>query len=487
MLRNQQGFTLVELIVSMVIVTIVITVITSYFLAANRISILEQDQRDAQSEVRLAMDAILKEARYATQVEVVPVATAESTTQNAIYIKDGTILFKENGSMIREINGEFVTLDFSAQGDAIDVTIESTYRGQTYPLQATFQFPNLHLAKSGVIGGSDNAIRYTTVVTGTMSAPAPVPTITRNPSENPTTAPSIDFTVQFNQAVTGFEEGDLVVSGVAISSFAGSNQTYTFTMHGIPDGLNAVVIPAGACTNSEGVGNIAASHTFTKGTLGIPSIILAAYNTDWTNLDITVNATGLNCTLDESSHVFEANGNYTFVGRVGGTQVTTTTVSITNIDKVPPTISGAAQGSPTNGWYNTNVTVRFTASDALSGIAGSSTIDQVLSGEGNNLSSSHTISDLAGNTATATVSGIKIDKTPPSNPVIVSVKKNNILQDVKITNATDTWSGAISYRFNHGPWKSFTSNYQSFNHGAIITIDVQDNAGNIYTRQYSVP
>lgn len=364
MLGNQRGFTLVELLVSIVIVTIVITVITSYFLAANRISILEQDQRDAQSEVRLAMDAILKEARYATKVEVVPATTAESTTQNAIYIKNGTVIFKENGSIVREINGEFVDLGFTAHGDAIDVTLESTYRGQTYPLQATFQFPNLHLAKSSVIGGSDNAIRYSTVVTGTMTAPAPVPTITRNPSENPTTAPSINFTVHFNQAVTGFEAVDLVVSGVAISSFAGSNQTFTFTMDGIPDGLNAVVVPVGACINSEGVGNSAASHTFTKGTLGTPTIILAAYTTDWTNQDITVNATGLNCTLDESSHIFAANGSYAFVGRVGGTQVTTTTVSITNIDKVPPTDVLLSNSSSGNDAY-----IKVTsASDPLSGL-----------------------------------------------------------------------------------------------------------------------
>lgn len=164
-LGDQKGFTLIELLVSIVIVTIVIGIITSYFLAANRISLLEQDQRDAQSEVRLAMDSILKEARYATSVEVVSVTQAALTTGNAIYISGGAIVFRENGSVLRELNGSFVDLTFTPNGRSIVVDLKSTYRGQTYSLPSTFQLPNIQLIGSVVSGsGIGNAIRYNTTI-----------------------------------------------------------------------------------------------------------------------------------------------------------------------------------------------------------------------------------------------------------------------------------------------------------------------------------
>lgn len=85
-----------------------------------------------------------------------------------------------------------------------------------------------------------------------------------------------------------------------------------------------------------------------------------------------------------------------------------------NIDKTLPTISGA----PTTlanvyGWYNKDVTVHFTAADALSGVD-TITSDQTLSAEGVGQSVIGYATDHAGNTASYTVSGINIDKTPPS-------------------------------------------------------------------------
>jgi hypothetical protein len=68
-----------------------------------------------------------------------------------------------------------------------------------------------------------------------------------------------------------------------------------------------------------------------------------------------------------------------------------------------------------NGWNNTDVTVVFTCTDALSGLApGSPPIATVLSSEGMNQPVSGTCLDLAGNSASAETSGINIDKTPPA-------------------------------------------------------------------------
>src|SRR5436190_11600628 len=90
-----------------------------------------------------------------------------------------------------------------------------------------------------------------------------------------------------------------------------------------------------------------------------------------------------------------------------GNEETHHTLTI-QIDMTPPTISGAPDRLPNaNGWYNADVTVTFTAMDALSGIA-SSTGPITLSGEGANQSATGTATDRAGNSASATVSGTNI-------------------------------------------------------------------------------
>ncbi|MDE1766331.1 MAG: type VI secretion system tube protein Hcp [Thaumarchaeota archaeon] len=84
-----------------------------------------------------------------------------------------------------------------------------------------------------------------------------------------------------------------------------------------------------------------------------------------------------------------------------------------NYDATPPTITGGPT-VPANsyGWYNTTVIVHFTASDSMSGVA-SVTPDTTVSTEGTNQQVAGTATDYAGNSASYTVSGINIDKTPP--------------------------------------------------------------------------
>jgi len=88
------------------------------------------------------------------------------------------------------------------------------------------------------------------------------------------------------------------------------------------------------------------------------------------------------------------------------------------IDGTAPTITAAATTVPNAaGWYNGNVTVHFTCTDAGSGIpAGACPADQTLSTEGTAVSSTaRTVTDAAGNVSDSSnvVTG-KIDKTKPT-------------------------------------------------------------------------
>ncbi len=95
----------------------------------------------------------------------------------------------------------------------------------------------------------------------------------------------------------------------------------------------------------------------------------------------------------------------------------TTSRSVTiKRDATPPVLSfGTPSPAPnSNGWNKTNVSIPFTRSDAMSGLASTSvTSPLVLNTDGANLTGQVVVTDLAGNSATFTSVPRNIDKTAP--------------------------------------------------------------------------
>ena len=84
------------------------------------------------------------------------------------------------------------------------------------------------------------------------------------------------------------------------------------------------------------------------------------------------------------------------------------------IDTVAPLIAGAPTTAPSStGWYRSPVTVHFTASDAASGVSTVSP-DVAVTSQAASETVVGTALDVAGNAATATVSNLNVDYTPPS-------------------------------------------------------------------------
>lgn len=121
---------------------------------------------------------------------------------------------------------------------------------------------------------------------------------------------------------------------------------------------------------------------------------------------------------------------------------TSAIVSGINIDLTAPIISGFAfPAANSYGWNNTDVTVSFTCSDGLSGVV-SCGPDQALSGEGAGQSATGMAADYADNSASATVSGINIDKTAPTASASASPAPN--ANGWNNTDVTVTLSGSDS-------------------------------------------
>ena len=86
------------------------------------------------------------------------------------------------------------------------------------------------------------------------------------------------------------------------------------------------------------------------------------------------------------------------------------------VDTTLPTLSFNAASPAANGagWNRTDVTFTYNTADNLSGVAGSTPNQAVITSEGTNLTTNVTVTDNAGNAAVFTTSPVKIDRTPPT-------------------------------------------------------------------------
>ncbi len=195
--------------------------------------------------------------------------------------------------------------------------------------------------------------------------------------------------------------------------------------------------------NSDVMVTLSSSDNETAGT-GVKQI---TYSTSGAQ---TIGTTAVSGTSTSFPLSTEGTTAVTFFGTDNAGNIEAAKTAIIRLDKTPPAITGSRTPGPNaNGWNNTSVTVAFQCADALSGLAaGSPPAPTVVATESANQSVSGLCSDLAGNPASATVSGINIDKTPPAlvatfTPLPNANGWNNT--DVTITfNAADALSGVAS-------------------------------------------
>jgi hypothetical protein len=159
------------------------------------------------------------------------------------------------------------------------------------------------------------------------------------------------------------------------------------------------------------------------------SVSPAAAPTGWWNIDTGAPTVSFTCSDDTSglagacpaAYIFGEGENQSYSGTIHDNAGNSASAGVSDIDVdlTAPTISGSAEPAPNaNGWNNTDVTVTFTCGDSLSDIAYCSP-SQTLSSEGADQSATGTAVDNAGNSATATVSGINIDLTAPTLTIVV--------------------------------------------------------------------
>jgi len=230
--------------------------------------------------------------------------------------------------------------------------------------------------------------------------------------------------------------------------------THTFTPAGYTDGAwaNTNVTVTFSCTDQGGSGIAECTAPVATGVEGIATVTgtatdgagnastdSASVRIDKTAPTITATANGIrnaagwyneNVTVsytanDDLSGVSETPANDILSEGAGQGATATVTdaagnsgsagVTGINVDTTAPKLTGTF----TAGWHTDDVTVAWSCADALSGPA-AQPADAVVTGEGDNLSSTASCTDVAGNVTTTTVTGIWIDRTAPTTGATVA-------------------------------------------------------------------
>jgi len=309
------------------------------------------------------------------------------------------------------------------------------------------------ISVASVTGGKSGSLWDTAPAAFTLNVSPPADT----------TPPVITPNVSGTAGSGGWYVSDVTVSWTVtdpestISSMSGCGTT-NITADTSGTNLTCTATSAGG-TNSQTVSIMRDATPPAIGGLALP----APNSAGWNNGNVTVSFT---CS-DLMSGIVSCGPNQTLSGdgaaqSVTGTAVdaagnsATATVSGINIDKTAPGISGSASpGANANGWNNSSVAVAFNCSDALSGVA-SCGPNQPLSGEGAGQWATGSAVDNAGNSATATVSGINIDLTPPTISGVASPAPNGYGWNNTAVNVAFACADALSGVDSCGPDQTLT-------------------------------
>lgn len=233
-------------------------------------------------------------------------------------------------------------------------------------------------------------------------------------------APVITATVSPTPNAAGWDKDAVIVTFTATDVGPSDLATVTAPITITDEGTTTVT--GYATDNAGNTGSIAVTVNIDKTKPVVSATVSPAPNTaGWNKDDVTVAFTatdvggsGVDLSTVTAPITITDEGTTTITGYATDNAGNTGSVAVTvNLDKTAPTITGAPDRTANaNGWYNADVTVTFTPDDALSGV--DTCTAPVTLTEGADQSVTGTVTDKAGNSASATVSGINIDETAPT-------------------------------------------------------------------------
>lgn len=253
--------------------------------------------------------------------------------------------------------------------------------------------------------GSSDSVKYTVTTTPVDTTP-PVITANANPPANS----------------NGWNNSDVTVSYTCTDAASGVNTSASSLTD---DVLSSSGTAEGVCVDQAGN---SATATYTAKIDKVKPVITGTAPSGWSNSDVTIsfscsdeaNGSGVDATnTNLPNATVTGEGNNLSASSTGqcldnaGNQAAPVTLSGIKIDRTAPNVTASASPAPNaNGWNNSDVTVSFSGTDNLSGVAGCSS-NLIVSTNGAGQTQSGTCTDNAGNLGSASLS-VSLDKTAPA-------------------------------------------------------------------------
>ena len=223
-----------------------------------------------------------------------------------------------------------------------------------------------------------------------------------------------------------------------------------------------------------------------------PSTNPAANANGWNDTDVVVSFTcadtlaGIDICPAAKTLGERANQSMSGIATDGAGNTATAVLGGLGVDKTAPLLAGVPTTAPNAaGCYRVDVTIGWTAADALSGIIGATPADSTISGEGEDLSASASVTDRAANSTTAIVRGVNIDRTAPTTQIEIASPLAGgwyAAAPTVMLNALDSLSGvaATFYAIDGGTPQNFSGQFVFAQGGThTLTFWSTDRAGNI--------
>ena len=170
---NNKGFTLLETIISVAIIGMVLTLAFSLLVFGQNNFNSSNKQYEIQNDGRITTTYLSKEIRYATDLEIIDAAQAESQISSGeeysyFLIKDGKLhnYIYESGTYKQITFGSALSNSESKfekiNDETIRILIKSIKDNKDYDLDTEIILDNLKLSDINISGSSGNAVRYKT-------------------------------------------------------------------------------------------------------------------------------------------------------------------------------------------------------------------------------------------------------------------------------------------------------------------------------------
>lgn len=146
---NRKGVTLIELLIVLALLSIIITLITSFYIFGARTFSFGQNQHDIQYEIRMASSFITNEIRNSTSFVLVETAAEGGDGFNYIFLKESKIIHRnelgvDTNKTSANISGMIVKLiKLDNKNNLVDLEINATKKTQNYSIETQIFLNNI--------------------------------------------------------------------------------------------------------------------------------------------------------------------------------------------------------------------------------------------------------------------------------------------------------------------------------------------------------